>query len=242
MFGKFTYPILYSIFIVLLVILVPTGLVTVLEKLDWSISRKTGLILCFIGVLLLYLTVLMHLERNYRKIKLDLTSSGYFLDLSSTKEKFHSFLAGFFGGLREYVVVPVDNLDAAVVITDECKMYLTFKCNCTDNLLIIKRESFSGAQSLIPGEMNEKSVGYLYRHYPEVLDGRVLELMSTLLQEVFFEKISIKAGVMRVFINLSYDFELVEGELLHDLVSRISKHLVNYNKNAFLNLETSQLN
>ena len=66
--------------------------------------------------------------------------------------------------------------------------------------------------------------------------------MSTLLQEVFFEKISIKAGVMRVFINLSYDFELVEGELLHDLVSRISKHLVNYNKNAFLNLETSQLN
>ena len=64
MFGKFTYPILYSIFIVLLVILVPTGLVTVLEKLDWSISRKTGLILCFIGVLLLYLTVLMHLERN----------------------------------------------------------------------------------------------------------------------------------------------------------------------------------
>lgn len=229
MLSRYNYFIVYVISIITLVILVPVGLVTVLEKLGWLVDRKTAQLLCLFFLVFIYCVISKHLNSTYRNIKLNLIKSGLFVEINSCGKIIVKNLARLLKSGKEYVINPVDCDGATVVISDNCTISLIFECDGLKNLLLVKKLPIFGCPvtaslSDTAREIVEKG----YNFYPKILGEEVSNLILSLLNELCIERIVIKDGVLQITLELYGNFEMPEyAEEFYELILKIREQVTN---------------
>ena len=229
--------------ILLMVIILPQGIVSTLEKLGWSIDRHTALILLMVVASPFLWRLIRHLDSSFRKIKRQLVSSGYFIDIQKPSSRLVNFLSLLFWDNQEYLIAPLGQDSPLITITDSSEVVLTFYDLDFPNLLVVRRNSpNSHSEEEWPEFSNLEKVLLFYNFFPINTEDSRKEFCCSIAEVVFFYKLELRDGVLNIVFELNYHFDMPEyAEYFYDLVTQISYRVFEFRARTAMNFNPSNV-
>jgi hypothetical protein len=195
----------------LMVIILPQGIVSTLEKLGWSIDRQTAMILLTVVGFLFFWRLKRRLDNQFRKMKSQLVSSGYFVDAQRPRSRFVNFLSLLFWDKQEYWIAPSDQDSPLILITDDLEVVLRFYDLDVPNFLIVRKN--------IPDSLGEDEWAELsnlekallfYNFFPKDAEDSTKKFFCSIAAVVFFYKLELRDGVLNIVFELNNSFDMPE--------------------------------
>lgn len=229
--------------VLLMVIILPQGIVSTLEKLGWSIDRKTALILLTVVAFLFLWRLTRLLDNQFRKMKIQLVSSGHFFDAQRPSSRFVNFLSLLFWDKHEYWIAPSDQDSPLIMIKDDLDVVLRFYDLDFQNLLVVRKNI---PDSLTEDEWAELSnlekALLFYNFFPKDAEEIMKEFFCSIAEVVFFYKVELRDGVLSIVFELNDNFDMPEyAEYFYDLVTQISCRVFEFRARTAMNLNSSKI-
>ncbi|WP_309044158.1 hypothetical protein [Marinobacter sediminicola] len=241
LFRKPTLVFWNSVAVFLMVIILPQGIIATLEKLGWSIDRKTALILLMVVASLFAWRLTRLLDNQFRRIKSQLVSSGYFVDAQRPSTRFFNSLSLLFWDTNEYWIVPSDQDSPLIMIRDDSEVVLGFYNLDCPNLLVVRKSVPDSIEEDEWADLSSLERALLfYKFFPKDAEESMKEFFCSIADVVFFYKLEIRDGTLNIVFELSSNFDMPEhAEYFYDLVTQVGSRVFEFRARTVMNLNSS---